>query len=211
MRIILADDHPIVLVGARAIIEASGVGVVVAECRSAGDLMGALASMPCDVLVTDFSMPDETHVDGLAMIRTIIQTYPGLPILLLSSTKNVSVLRMAIAAGVMGAIDKASSLKELPSAIQAVGQRRKFLSRTHADRVAEVGTVQREKLITAKLSEREAEVLRLLASGLTVSQIADQVSREVSTISRQKRAAMRKLGIKADVELYEFLRNSGLL
>lgn len=209
LRIILADDHPVVLVGARAMIASSGVGRVVAEATNARELLDALAQHPCDVLVTDFSMPDESGADGFPMISQIRRLYPDLPIVLLSSATNLAILRSAATAGVLGMLDKGASLEDLPVAIQTVYRGSPFVSKTHERRVAESGDAPSGRIALQHLSARETEVLRLLASGLTVSEIAERLHRQISTVSRQKRDAMRKLGIHADSELFDYLRSGG--
>ncbi|WP_342316381.1 response regulator transcription factor [Lysobacter sp. FW306-1B-D06B] len=205
LRIILADDHPVVLFGAGAIINSSGIGTVVAQAANAEQLLQALATHPCDVLVTDFSMPGD-RADGVSMLHQIRRQYPDLPILLLSAATNLAVLRSAAAAGVLGIVDKASSLEELPRAILTVLRGASYVSAAHAQRAAEGGD---SALAIHQLSPRETEVLRLLAGGLTVSAIAERLHRQVSTVSRQKRDAMRKLGINGDAELFDFIRISG--
>lgn len=209
LRIILADDHPVVRMGARAVIEASGIGNIVAEATGTDSLIEALAANPCDVLVIDFSMPGGKQADGFAMIELIRRRYPDLPILMLSMASNLGILRMVVSAGVLGLVDKAASMDELPIAIQTIHRGAPYVSRTLKQRVAEMGTddVSSQR---KRASPREMEVLRLLSSGLTVTQIAEQLHRSVTTISRQKGDAMRKLGIKNDAELFEFLKSDGL-
>lgn len=209
LRIILADDHPVVRIGARALIENSGVGEVIAEANNPDELLQALEDQLCDVLVTDFAMPGGQQPDGFAMLGVIRRKYPDLPILMLSMASNLGILRMAVSTGVLGLIDKASSLDELPQALQTVHRRAPYVSRGLKERIAELGS----ETVTGgakQPSPREGEVLRLLSSGLSVTEIAAQLNRSITTISRQKGDAMRKLGISNDAELFEFLRNEGI-
>ncbi|WP_313455132.1 response regulator [Stenotrophomonas sp.] len=190
LRIIIADDHPVVRIGASSVIEKNGVGIVVAEASSASELMDMLKAHPCDVLVTDYSMPGGDQADGFAMISMIRRHYPDLPVVLLSVANNLAILRMVVSTGVQGLVDKASSMEELPQAILAVHRKQAYLSRT--------------------LSPKEVEVLRLLGAGQTVKEIALHLHKSVSTISRQKGDAMLKLGLKGDAELFDYLRDSKL-
>lgn len=206
LRIILADDHPVVLAGARAVILAQGVGKVVAEASDVQDLFRALSENACDVLVTDFAMPGDGQADGFPMIDQIRRLYPDLAIVLLSSTTNLAVLRYASDAGVLGLVDKKSSLGQLPTAILAASRGMPFVSETHTQQAAASGELLGDRPATDKISPKEHEVLRLIASGMTVTQIARRFNRQVSTISRQKHEAMRKLGLRSDPELFEFLR-----
>lgn len=209
LRIIIADDHPVVRMGARMVIETSGVGDVVAEASSTDELIDVLAAQPCDVLVTDFSMPGGQQADGFALVEVLRRRFPEVPILLLSMASNLGILRMVASAGVLGLVDKGSSLDELPLAIQTVHRGAPYISRILKERIAEVGTAEVTGDAMKPPSPREMEVLRLLASGLTVTQIAEQLHRSITTISRQKGDVMRKLGLKNDAELFEYLRSDG--
>ena len=126
LRVIIADDHPIVRIGQKVVIEANGRCKVVAEADGPDQLLALVDSTPCDILVTDFAMPGNQ---------------------------------------------------------QAVPQ----------------------------LSGKEREVVRMLASGMTVSQIAARVNRSISTISKQKSTAMTRLCISTDVDLFAYARSSGMV
>ncbi|HEC0958078.1 TPA: response regulator transcription factor, partial [Klebsiella pneumoniae] len=135
MRIIIADDHPVVRIGTRAVIESSGVGQVVGEADSAQALMALLTSQPCDLLVTDYSMPGSPQADGFAMIGMIRRRHPDLKVLMLSVSSNLAILRMVLDSGVLGLVDKSSSMDELPQAIQAVNRGQLYISRSLRERV----------------------------------------------------------------------------
>lgn len=210
LRIIIADDHPVVRIGTKAVIESSGVGKVIAEASSASELMEMLKAHPCDLLVTDYAMPGSAQADGFAMIGMIRRHYPDLPVLMLSVANNLAILRMVVSTGVLGLVDKASSMDELPLAIQTVQRGQPFLSRTLKERIDAIGTHGIEEHDTRTLSPKEVEVLRLLGGGQTVKEIALHLHNSVSTISRQKGDAMLKLGLNSDAELYEYLRDSKL-
>lgn len=208
-RIILADDHPVVRIGARTVITASGVGEVVAEANNAGELMGVLAQHACDVLVTDLSMPDSMHSDGYTMMERVCRTYPNLPIILLTVSNNLGMLRMISSLGVLGLIDKTSSMNELPLAIQTVLKGAPYICAPLKKLLEERAVNGLFEGKARALSPRETEVLRLFAQGMKISQIADKLSRGVSTISKQKSDAMAKLGVQNDAELFDYLRREG--
>ncbi|WMJ71242.1 response regulator transcription factor [Stenotrophomonas sp. 24(2023)] len=210
LRIIIADDHPVVRIGTRSVIESSGVGRVVAEAGDAQALIQLLASQPCDLLVTDYSMPGSPQADGFAMIGMIRRRHPDLPIVMLSVSSNLAILRMVREAGVLGLVDKGSSMDELPQAIQSVQRGQSYLSRTLKERVDAAGSERIAEEEGRPLSPREVEVLRLLGTGMTVKEISLQLHKSVSTISRQKGDAMQKLGLKGDAELFDYLRDGKL-
>ncbi|MBO8043184.1 response regulator transcription factor, partial [Pseudomonas aeruginosa] len=181
-----ADDHPVVRIGTRAVIESSGVGRVVGEADSAQALMALLGSQPCDLLVTDYSMPGSPQADGFAMIGMIRRRFPDLPVLMLSVSNNLAILRMVLDSGVLGLVDKSSSMDELPQAIQAVYRGQPYISRSLRERVEAAGSWRMREGDGKPLSPREVEVLRLLGTGMTVKEISLQLHKSVSTISRQK-------------------------
>ena len=207
LRIIIADDHPVVRIGTRAVIESSGVGRVVGEADSAQALMTLLASQPCDLLVTDYSMPGSPQADGFAMIGMIRRRHPDLPVLMLSVSSNLAILRMVLDSGVLGLVDKSSSMDELPQAIQSVYRGQPYISRSLRERVEAAGSWRMREGDGKPLSPREVEVLRLLGTGMTVKEISLLLHKSVSTISRQKGDAMLKLGLKGDAELFDYLRD----
>ena len=210
LRIIIADDHPVVRIGTKSVIESSGVGRVVAEASSVDELMAALKVHACDVLVTDYSMPGSGQPDGFAMIGQVRRHYPDLPVLMLSVSNNLAILRMVVSTGVLGLVDKTSSMEELPVAIKTVHRGQPYVSRTLKKLIDRIGTQSLGDERTRALSPREVEVLRLLASGLIVKEIAAKLHKSVSTISRQKGDAMLKLGLRNDAQLFDWLRDSPL-
>ncbi len=209
LKIIIADDHPVVRIGARATIESSGYGSVIAEAATVDELLELLATKECDVLITDLSMPGSRHADGYAMVERICRNYPDLPVLVLSMSCNVNILRMVMATGVRGMLDKAASMAELPLAIQTVHKGGTYISASLRKLTVEASSRKTFALASKPLSPREVEVLRLLAKGLRVKEISIKLNRGITTISKQKSDALRKLGIRNDVELFDFLSREG--
>lgn len=202
IRVIIADDHPVVRLGVRALLEGAGRYRVVAEAACADELLCALERAPCDVLMTDFSMPGGTAPDGQAMLAMIHRRHPALPVVLMTMFTNVPTLRMAMKNGVRGVIDKACSLLDIPRAIDEVLNGSAYVCSSLR---AELCNGDEETgSLCACLSPKELEVLRLYASGLSITQIAARLDRSISTISRQRISAMNKLGIRAESELYAF-------
>ena len=205
IRVIIADDHPIVRAGARAIIAGEVSAIVVGEAARPEDLMDVLAREPCDVLVTDLTMPGQ-QPDGLPMLAAVRRKYPAVGIVLLTGSTNARLLQLAIASGVKCVVNKNAAMKELPQAIDAAVRGKSYIGQSlHAELS---GTSSSTRKGVSELSPREIEVLRLIASHRTVSEIAAQQSRSVATISHQKISGMRKLGLATDAELHVFL-NSG--
>lgn len=209
LRIIIADDHPIVRVGQRVVIEASGKCKVVGEANGPDELLALVASIACDVIVTDFAMPGDQQADGYGLLGLLHRQYPRLPVILVTMFANVATLRAALSHGARAVVAKSASARELPQALQTVVQGRTFVSeclRTQLDQACLAQPTQ-----APQLSGKEQEVVRMLASGMTVSQIAARVNRSISTISKQKSTAMHRLCISTDVDLFTYAREAGMV
>jgi two-component system capsular synthesis response regulator RcsB len=207
-RIIIADDHPVVRLGVRALLERQGRFDVVGEADNPDQLMRMIECTPTDLLLTDFAMPSGPVVDGQAMLAMIRRRHPGLPIVLLTTLANIPSLRIALQAGVRGVIDKCEPMERIPDALDEVLGGAVHLG----SRLREALQVDRQQSTSAspQVSPKELEVLRLYVSGASISQIATRLDRTVSTISRQRIMAMRKLGVCSEADLFTYAYEQGL-
>lgn len=205
-RVIIADDHPVVLQGVRRLFELDGRHRVVGEARDPAALAGLLEDTPADVLVTDFSMPGGTLPDGHSMLAAIRRRHPSLPIVLMTMFTSVPSLRLALHIGVRGLVDKGASVENIVGAVSKVRAGRVYVD----DTLRQALDANAPPVALSCLSPRELEVLRLYASGPSISEIAAQLRRTVSTISRQRISAMRKLGIRNEAELFAYSLEHGL-
>jgi two-component system capsular synthesis response regulator RcsB len=210
IRIVVADDHPVVLAGVRAVLERSPDIKVVGEARNGDELIELLARQACEVIVTDYSMPGSRHGDGLPLIAMLAARYPHIPVIVQSMVSNVGVLRSLLGQGVAGLADKRATVAELADAVRSVVNRRTYISPSLLQRFerhrsgAPAGR-------SAKPSPREMEVFRLYVGGLSVSQIAERLNRSIKTVSTQKRQAMRKLGLEHDRDMVNYAREHGII
>ncbi|NUT76534.1 response regulator transcription factor [Pseudomonas sp. C1C7] len=209
MRVIIADDHPVVLIGLRMLINLGGNCVIVGEAEGPDSLLKLLSTTPCDLLITDFSMPGNLQSDGLKMLGKVRRGYPHLPVILVTMHAHVTTLRAALAQGVMAIIAKGASARDLPMAIRSVAEGRPFISESLRAALDQARVDARTT--SPALSAKELEVVRMLASGMTVSEIAGYFKRSVSTISKQKTMAMQRLGISTDVALFAYARDNGMV
>jgi len=212
-RIVIADDHPVVMLGIRALLKEHSGMQVVGEASNGRELLALLASEPCDLLITDFSMPYENGSgDGLPLLKRVRREHPTLPIIVLTMVHNAALTRGMLAAEVNGLVAKVAMTKELQLAIGAVMNGRTYICESMREHVIDWSPEGTERAADpASLSQREAEVVRLYAQGLSVTQIAEQLHRSVKTVSQQKNDAMRKLGITSNTQLFEYARTYGLL
>lgn len=154
-------------------------------------------------------MPGDQQADGYGLLSLLRRQYPTLPVILVTMFANVATLRASFAHGARAIVAKSASAKELPSAIKAVSEGRTFASECLRVQLAQAGTGDQSQ--QPQLSGKEREVVRMLASGMTVSQIAARVNRSISTISKQKSTAMQRLCISTDVDLFAYARSCGMV
>lgn len=211
LRIILADDHPIFLIGLRAVLERDESLEIVGEASSPSALTELLQHCACDVLVTDFMMPVEQQNDGLRLIEHLRRHHPDLPVVVVTMLNNAGLFRSILDLGVMGLLSKASLADELPSAINHARRHKPYVAQAIKRLLSLAGEVGPDRLQSQdQLSPRELEVIRLLSAGLTVGEIAAQLNRSKQTVSTQKVNAMRKLGLSSDAALFIYVQEHGL-
>ncbi|XQW89659.1 response regulator [Aeromonas veronii] len=208
-KIILADDHPLIVTGIRSLIEQITPHCeVVAEAYQVSDLLNLLQQHHCDLLITDFSMPGDTRSDGMVMIQQLRRDYPTLPIIVLTQIQNSGILQSLIQSGVNGLILKKSVINELADAIRQILLGHRYIGPAVKMLLANAGLAHHDNI--NPLTAKESEVVRLLASGMSVTQVADYLHRSVKTISTQKKSAMMRLGISSDSALFDYAKSSGL-
>jgi two-component system capsular synthesis response regulator RcsB len=211
LRVIVADDHPIFLIGLRVVLEQDDLAHVVAEAGNPDALLQALASHTCDVLVTDFMMPVERQNDGLRLLQRVRRDFPVLPVIVVTTLSNAGLFQSMLDLGVRGLLSKASLAGELPAAVRGALRGEVFVADSVRRVLREAQQHGPDALLAAeRLSPRELEVLRLLSAGHTVGQIAAQLNRSKQTVSAQKVGAMRKLGLANDAALFIYLQESGM-
>ncbi|RSM32244.1 DNA-binding response regulator [Aeromonas salmonicida] len=208
-KIILADDHPLILTGIRSLIAHNQPGCeVVAEAHQVSELLNTLQQHSCDLLITDFSMPGDERSDGLTMIQQLKRDYPTLPILVLTQIHNAGILQSLLQLGVSGVLLKKAVISELSDAIRQILSGHSYIGSSVKNLLAEAGLDHHTTSI--QLTPKESEVVRLLAGGMSVTQVAEYLHRSVKTISTQKKSAMLRLGLQSDSALFHYAKEQGL-
>ncbi|MCW0504458.1 MULTISPECIES: response regulator [Aeromonas] len=208
-KIILADDHPLILTGIRSLIAHNQPGCeVVAEAHQVSELLNTLQQHSCDLLITDFSMPGDERSDGLTMIQQLKRDYPTLPILVLTQIHNAGILQSLLQLGVSGILLKKAVISELSDAIRQILSGHSYIGGSVKNLLAEAGLDHQTGLV--QLTPKESEVVRLLAGGMSVTQVAEYLHRSVKTISTQKKSAMLRLGLQSDSALFHYAKEQGL-
>lgn len=162
-----------------------------------------------DIVVTDFAM-DEGQQDGLRLLRRLQQQHPDIKIVVLTMLTNGALLNSILSLGVHCIVSKRGVQKHLATAIENATNSRPFLSPDLKARLEEANSLSSTPSADKELllSPRQIETLRLLRSGLSVSEIATSLNRSKKTISAQKQGAMAKLGLQNNAQLFEYLQNN---
>jgi len=212
-RIAIADDHPLVLIGLRRALEGALGIEVVGEANDSTGLVALLDKGEIDLLITDFHMPGGRYGDGGTLVGFLQRRYPKLRIIVITMLTNPLLLQQILSSGVHGLLLKNAGRDETLHAITTVAAGYTYVGQSVRELVAavNVSAAQDGAEAAQMLSPRELEVLRLFVSGLTVSEIATLQHRSVKTVSHQKVAALRKLGIENDRDLYEYGLRNGLI
>jgi len=201
LKILIADDHTVVRKGLRQILLEEFLSAEIEEAVDAEDLMKKVMKKDWDIVISDISMPGRS---GLEVLQQIKQHYPRLPVLILSIHPEDQYAVRVLKAGASGYLNKDSAPDELVKAVRQVLLGKKYITPSIAERLASLLDQDPDKQPHESLSDREFEVLRLLASGSAVSEIADKLSLSVTTVStyRARILAKMKLRNNADLTLY---------
>ncbi len=209
IRVIVADGHPVCIKGIQIELAASADVVVVASAQNSTQLFSALAQQACDVLVSDYVMSGSDFGDGLGMLSLIQQRHPAIKLIVLTSIDSPLVLQALVKQGVRAIVSKSDMSEHLQHALRAVWRAEQYYSpRIDGALQAQAAFAGGERV--GKLTRCEVEVVRLFLSGLSVGEIAQKFGRSKQTVSAQKRAAMRKLDVRTDIDLVRYGMRSGL-
>ncbi|POR45524.1 LuxR family two component transcriptional regulator [Paraburkholderia eburnea] len=211
IRVVVADDHPVILFGAEhALLKFPGIQVI-ARARQSTELIKALQTTPCDVLVTDLAMPGGQYGDGLPLIGYLRRNFPEVPIVVLTMLENAALLKRLGELGVIAVVHKSDDLSHIGLAVQHVSRNLEYMSPQVRIALESLRINSGGKMDEVILSKRELEVVRLFVSGMTIKEISEKLNRSIKTISTQKNTAMRKLGLDRDSELFQYAQSNGLL
>jgi two-component system, NarL family, invasion response regulator UvrY len=202
IKVLLADDHDIVRAGLRRIIEDSGDIAVVGEAADGREAIQQIQQSPPDVAVVDISMPG---LDGLEVLAQMHHYYPHLPILILTMHEEEQYVVRAIAAGAKGYLTKRSAPEQLVKAIRKVHAGGSYLSDTAAESLAlSLASSGKGRSPLDCLSNREIQVLRQLALGRTVKEIAEAYHLSPKTVDTYRLRLLKKLNLRNNAEISRF-------
>jgi DNA-binding NarL/FixJ family response regulator len=208
-RIVLADDHPIVLGGLRHLIQAENDLEVVGEARSGIAAFELIRQQAPDVAVLDISMPG---LNGILLSRRLAEECPALLVLVLTFHEDRAYVNQARLAGVRGYVLKRSAAENLITAIRVIRSGRFFLDPAIADQPG-VGASHAKAPMPGKsgsqMTDRETDVVKLVALGFTNKEIANQLDIGVKTIETYRARAAEKLGLRTRADIVRYASTQG--
>lgn len=213
LRIILLDDHALIREALEIRFSLEADFKVQGVYSTSRELLDSLNRAEADLVVLDYQLAD-ADIDGLRLIQSVRRRHPSIRIVIYSSSEKPATVNMSLRAGANGFVGKSQPTDELLRAVRMVALDRIYLAPAMAAELEKIPAAQMlpegddpEHAFTLSdqpnLSPKESEVLRCCLEGMSVSQIASKFTRSRKTISGQKQAAFRKLGIKTDTELFK--------
>lgn len=203
IRVLVADDHTIVREGLKQILAKSGDLSVAGEASNGNDVLKMVREQEWDVLVTDMSMPGRS---GIELIKMVKDARPRLPVLVLSMYGEDQYAVRAIRAGASGYLNKESASEQLVNAIRKIAGGGVHVSPAVAEALFNnVRGKQKDAQLHEHLSDREFQVLQLIAGGQTVGDIASTLNLSPKTVSTHKTRILEKMGMTNQAELIRYV------
>jgi len=208
MRILVADDHAVFRRGLKETLAEAFSRVTFGEAKTAQETLEYVRHQEWDILILDISMPGKSGLDILDDLHCL---RPKLPVLLLSMHPEEQFARRALKSGAAGYLTKESVPEELKEAVRRVQAGGRYVSATLAEKLAFDLRREADTPVHELLSDREFQVLRMIASGRTVKQIAGDITLSVKTVSTYRVRILEKTGMKTNAELIRYALQTHLV
>ena len=209
MRILVADDHAIVRKGIRQLLVEEYPSAVIEEVGDSEDLIARTNAAQWDIVICDLDMPGRS---GLEAMQQIKRTHPKLPVLIMSIYPEEQYARRLLKAGAAGYLSKDAATADLAIAVRHVLQGRKYISQSVAQIIAgDIGTEGAVNASHETLSNREFEIFKLLASGKSVSEIADKLFLSSATISTHRARILAKMNLRTNADLTRYALDNKII
>ena len=207
LSLLIVDDHAIVRHGLRQIVAETDDIRVDAEAENSAQAVRLMRERSFDVVLLDISLPDKNGIETLKQLR---REKPGIKILMLTSHPEDEFGVRALKAGAAGYLSKQSAAALLVTAIRQVASGKKYLSPAVAQQLAEAISDNSDKSPHERITDREYQVLVMIAAGKTLTQIAEALNLGVATVSTYRARLLEKMGLKSTAELIRYGLEHGL-
>ncbi|QPD02445.1 MAG: Response regulator, LuxR family [Candidatus Nitrospira kreftii] len=208
LNILIAEDYPLFRLGVKELLTDGLEAVKVGECDNAHDLFELVRRKKWDALILDITIPGTTGTEALKHVK---KACPTLPVIVLTMYPEDQYAVRMFKAGADAYLTKASAPEELVKAVKKVLAGGQYVSQSFSEKLVRLVFQQTDRLPHEILSDREYEVMRLLASGKTVSEIADSLHLGTTTISTYRARILEKLNLKNNAELMRYAVQQGVL
>ncbi|MDF0715657.1 response regulator transcription factor [Muricauda sp. 334s03] len=200
IKVLIADNHPIVRLGIRQVLESSSDIEVIADVSTTEELFNTLKTVTPDVVILEMDIPE---INGIATLRKMKLEFPDIKTLMYSGQSEDVYALSTIRAGAFGYLSKTADLEYIISAVKKVSEGNMFITNELAQRLAFDEGTQKPRRFFRKLSSREVEVLKLLASGKRNKEVAEGLNLNEKTVSTYKARLMKKLNVDNLVDLLQ--------
>jgi len=208
LRILLADDHAVVRRGVKQIIAEAFAQATFGEAQNVPELLKLIGSEHWNIVVLDLNMPDGS---GLEALKQIKQAHPQLPVLILTMFPEDQYAMRTIRAGAAGYLNKESAPEELVQAIRKILHGGEYISAAVADELVLYTRQADDQPLHQRLSDREYQVLCLIASGKEVKEISSELALSAKTVSTYRARLLEKMNMKTNAELTHYAIQNGLV
>lgn len=208
MRVLIADDHALVRRGLKETIKESFPRATFGEAKTAQETLESVRRQDWEMVILDISMPGRS---GLDILDDLKRLRPKMPVLFLSMYPEAQYARRALKSGAAGYLTKESIPEELKNAVRRVLAGGRYVSAALAERLAYDLGSRADTPVHELLSDREFQVLRMIASGKSVKEIADEISLSIKTVSTYRTRILEKTGMKTTADLIRYALQTQLV
>lgn len=200
IKVVIADNHPIVRLGIRNVLSTASDFEIIDDVATTDELFQSLKKVTPDVIILEMDIPE---INGIATIRKIKQEFPDVKVLIFSGQSEDVYALSTIRAGAFGYLSKTAELDYMLTALRKVNEGKMFITNELAQRLAFDEGTQKPRRFFRKLSTREVEVLKMLASGKRNKEVAQGLNLNEKTVSTYKARLMKKLNVDNMVDLLQ--------
>lgn len=208
LRVLIADDHPVVRQGVKQILTEELQLKQFGEARNAREVLDNISKKKWDILILDINLPD---MNGLEILRQLKKVHPDLPVLVLTVFDEDQIAIRVLKAGAAGFVTKETMPDELIAAVKKIHSGGKYVSPSLAEKLVFNIYAEDEKPVHHKLSNREYQVICLIAAGKSVKQIAEELYLSIQTIRTYRTRILEKMEMNTDAELIHYAIQHGLI